>query len=247
MVSNRVEKGPLMPDPEGLLRDGSYARSFTDLRVTMVEEQLRTRGIRDERVLEAMARVPREEFVPRAFREAAYEDTPLPIGHGQTISQPYTVAFQCEALGLTAEGRVLEIGTGSGYGAAVLSLLAWEVHSIERIPSLAAEARARLERLGYENVQVAVGDGTLGLADEAPFDGIVVTAGGEDVPRAFLDQLAEGGRLVMPVGARGNGQTLYRFTRAHGRIRVEDLGGFVFVPLVGRCGAVEGPVERDAW
>lgn len=205
---------------------------YTAQRQRMVDEQLLPRGIADARVLRAMRTVPREEFVPEVERYLAYADRPLPIGHEQTISQPYTVAFMCEALQLRGGERVLEIGTGSGYGAAVLSELAVRVDTIERIPELAVAAQACLERLGYDNVRVFSGDGTLGLPDEAPFDAIVVTAGGETLPEAFVQQVRDGGRIVIPLGPAGESQTMYRFTRVHDRLQQEDLGGFSFVPLV---------------
>jgi protein-L-isoaspartate(D-aspartate) O-methyltransferase len=203
----------------------------------MVEEQLRQRGIWQARVLEAMSEVPREHFVAAGFCESAYEDSPLPIGYGQTISQPLTVAFMCQSLDLHGDEKVLEIGTGSGYGAAVLSRLARVVYSIERIPKLAYQAEARLRRLGYENVHVRIANGSLGLPVEAPFDAILVTAGGRGLPRVYLDQLADGGRIVIPLGsAVPHSQTLYRFTVSAGTIVVDALGGFSFVPLIGEYG-----------
>jgi protein-L-isoaspartate(D-aspartate) O-methyltransferase len=212
----------------------------------MVDTQLRSRRIHDARVLEAMSTVPREEFVPAEASHCAYGDTPLPIGCGQTISQPYTVAFMCQALQLEGNEKVLEIGTGSGYGAAVLSKLADQVCTIERISSLAGLARERLERLAYSNVHVRVANGTLGLPEEAPFDGIVVTAAAAGVPWRYLEQLAEGGRLVIPLGESFMGQTLYRFTRNEGRLLVADLGGFAFVPLVGEYGQSDPEFLMDA-
>jgi protein-L-isoaspartate(D-aspartate) O-methyltransferase len=202
----------------------------------MIDEQLVPRGIDDSRVLDAMASVPREEFVPASLRASAYEDTPLPIGCGQTISQPFTVAWMCQALELRGDEKVLEVGTGSGYGAAVLSRLAREVHTVECIPGLAGAARERLRRLGYANVEVHTGNGTLGLPDQAPFDAIVVTAGAKDLPRGYVDQLAKGGRLVIPLGATRESQLLYRIDRRNGELEVKDLGCFAFVPLVGRFG-----------
>jgi protein-L-isoaspartate(D-aspartate) O-methyltransferase len=184
-----------------------------------------------------MSDVPREHFVPAGFRESAYEDSPVPIGYGQTISQPLTVAFMCQALDLHGGEKVLEIGTGSGYGAAVLSRLARVVYSIERIPKLAHQAEARLRRLGYENVHVRIANGTLGLPEEAPFDAILVTAGARGLPRVYLDQLADGGRIVIPLGsAAPRSQTLYRFSLSAGTIVVDPLGGFSFVPLIGEYG-----------
>ena len=204
-------------------------------RAWMVLQQIATRGLTDHRVLEAMSEVPREEFVPEAFQHAAYDDCPLPIGYGQTISQPFTVAFMCEATELTGTESVLEIGTGSGYAACVLSCLAREVHTVERIPELAQEAQKRIERLGYDNVHVYVADGTLGLAEQSPFDGIVVTAGAPALPQGYVDQLAEGGRIVMPIGNRFS-QSMCRFTKRRGELHREDLGAFAFVPLIGTNG-----------
>ena len=169
----------------------------------MVERQLRARGIGDERVLAAMARVPRELFVPPELRARAYEDEALPIGYGQTISQPYMVARICEALSLTGGERVLDVGTGSGYQAAVLAELAAEVDTIERIPELAERARANLEAAGYGRVSVHVGDGSRGLPDQAPFDAIAVAAAAPELPRTLYEQLEPRGRLVVPVGRRG--------------------------------------------
>ena len=202
----------------------------------MIESQLRARGLRNSRVLDAMNAVPRERFVPEGERHDAYEDWPLPIGHGQTISQPFTVAFMADALQLCGDEKVLEIGTGSGYGAAVLSRLAREVHTIERIPALAELARRRLVDLGYESVFVHVGDGTLGWPDEAPFDAICVTASAGSVPPAFTEQLALSGRLVIPVGDLRAGQRMCRYTRTADALEKEDLGGFAFVPLIGKFG-----------
>jgi protein-L-isoaspartate(D-aspartate) O-methyltransferase len=202
----------------------------------MVERQIAARGVRDHRVLEAMRSVPRERFVQRALDPRAYDDVPLGIGGGQTISQPYVVALMCEALGLSGNEKVLEVGTGSGYGAAVLGQLASEVHTIERRPDLAEEAAARLALLGFVNVHVARGDGTLGLPEQAPFEAIVVTAGGPRVPPSLLAQLTVGGRLVIPVGDP-DGQHLLRIDRiAPHRYEQHDLGPVSFVPLVGADG-----------
>jgi protein-L-isoaspartate(D-aspartate) O-methyltransferase len=217
-------------------RQSTAAIQFAELRRRMVEEQLREHGISDERVLDAMGRVPREEFVPGDLRDAAYEDGPLPIGFGQTISQPFTVALMCQALLLEGTEKVLEIGAGSGYSAAVLSLLTGSVFTVERMPGLAEGARARLARLGYHNVRVLTGDGTLGLPGEAPFEAIVVTAGAETLPDTYIRQLARGGRLVIPIGEYRYNQTMYRFTRLADELRVENLGGFAFVPLIGKYG-----------
>ncbi|MBK7974040.1 MAG: protein-L-isoaspartate(D-aspartate) O-methyltransferase [Deltaproteobacteria bacterium] len=210
---------------------------FERARRAMVTDQIARRGVRDPNVLRAMSRVPRERFVPPDSVDFAYDDRPLPIGHGQTISQPYVVALMTEALELGPGDRVLEIGTGSGYAAAVLAECAREVDTIERHEGLAASARARLAELGYANVRVRVGDGTLGWPEAAPFDAIVATAGGPTVPRALLAQLAVGGRLVMPVGAMKNAQTLVRVVRTFDdRFEEDDLGGVAFVPLIGAQG-----------
>lgn len=208
---------------------------FTALRHRMIEADLRGRGISDPRVLMAMSEVPREKFVPEALRDEAYDDRALPIGFHQTISQPFTVAFMLEALGLRSSDKVLEIGTGSGYAAAVLSQLVTTVHSVERIPELAQAAQRRLQRLGYRNVHVHVGDGSLGLPEHEPFDAIVVTAAAEVLPPPFAKQLVDGGRLVLPLGDAYS-QSLYRFTKVGEQLVSEDLGGFVFVPLIGRHG-----------
>lgn len=205
---------------------------LTELRRRMVETQIRARGVRDARVLAAMTHVPREEFVPAELSDQAFVDHPLPIGSGQTISQPFTVAFMAEAMLLNGTEKVLEIGTGSGYAAAVLSGLAAEVHTIERLPELARTAQATLKRLGYRNVHVHTGDGTLGLPQEAPFDAIVVTASGDHLPAPFKSQLAAGGRIVMPVGDEGS-QRMFRWTSTPAGLVAEDLGGFLFVPLIG--------------
>lgn len=202
----------------------------------MVERQIEARGIRDSRVLAAMETVPREEFVSEHLRGQAYEDGPLPIGQGQTISQPLTVAFMAEALQLKGDERVLEIGTGSGYGAAILGRLAKEVHTVERLPALAEGARGRLERLGFANVHVHIGDGSLGWPEAAPYQAICVTAAPAQVPKTLQDQLAEGGRLVIPVGETHRGQQMMRYTRQGGDLLEEELGEFSFVPLIGKHG-----------
>ncbi len=204
-------------------------------RQRMIQQQLRSRGITDERVLQAMATVPREAFVGEGMVMQAYQDSPLPIGEGQTISQPYIVALMTEALRLSGKEKVLEVGTGSGYQAAILSLLASQVCTIERIPSLIKRARDVLEKLGYRNVVVRQGDGTLGWREFAPYDGIIVTAFGPEVPPALVDQLAVGGRLVMPVGGQGV-QDLVLLEKTRDGVTRSSLGGVRFVPLVGRFG-----------
>lgn len=207
-------------------------------REQMVAQQIVRRGIRDEAVADAMRRVPREKFVPEGLAEFAYDDSPLPLIEEQTISQPYIVALMSEAMELGADDRVLEIGTGSGYAAAVLGEIVSEVFTIERHPRLADHARQCLEALGYRNVHVRTGDGTLGWPDEAPFDAIVVTAGGPSVPRSLREQLAVGGRLVIPVGERV--QRLLRVRRtSEERYAEEDLGLVLFVPLIGEQGWTE--------
>jgi protein-L-isoaspartate(D-aspartate) O-methyltransferase len=201
-------------------------------RVEMVELQLRRRGIRDERVLEAMARVPRDRFVPDSLSAHAYGDGALPIGHDQTISQPFVVATICALLRLHGSERVLDVGTGSGYQAAVLAELAAEVVTIERIPELAEQARTTLSDVGYGNVEVTVGDGSLGVPERAPFDAIAVAAAAPTVPPALFDQLAEGGRLVVPRGSRF-GQELVLVVRTPDGPTERTSIPCRFVPLVG--------------
>ena len=201
----------------------------------MVDRQLRARDVRDERVLAAMARVPRELFVPEGLRDRAYDDSALPLPEGQTISQPYMVARICEALDLRGRERVLDVGTGSGYQAAVLAELAAEVFTIERIPELAALARANLEAAGYGNVDVHVGDGTLGLPERAPFDAIAVAAAVPDLPQTLYDQLRPRGRIVLPVGSR-RAQELQVIVRSPEGPAVLRSVPCRFVPLVGEEG-----------
>jgi protein-L-isoaspartate(D-aspartate) O-methyltransferase len=209
-------------------------------RQQMVQRQLVARDIRDARVLGAFTELAREAFVPSAIAAHAYEDRPLPIGDEQTISQPYIVALMLESLALKGHERVLEIGTGSGYSAALLGRLAKEVYTVERIVSLAAQARARLERSGADNVHVRVGDGTLGWPEHAPYDAIVVAAGGPDIPTALISQLSPGGRLVMPVGTDEASQVLVRVTGdASGHLHKTILCDVRFVPLIGEQGFSE--------
>ena len=200
-------------------------------RLEMVKSQLKSRGISDLRVLEAFRLVPREEFVPFHLRDLAYNDSPLPIGEGQTISQPYTAAAMTELLEPKESDRVLEVGTGSGYQAAILAHLVKEVYTIERIASLAEGAKAVLDRLEATNVRVRIGEGGRGWLEKAPFDGIIVTAAGERIPWPLKEQLVEGGRLVMPVGGPFV-QTLVKLTRSGHNYLREEHGGFRFVPLV---------------
>jgi protein-L-isoaspartate(D-aspartate) O-methyltransferase len=206
---------------------------FAREREQMVEHQLVPRGIADARVLEAMRRVPRHLFVEEALRDRAYGDHPLPIGEGQTISQPFMVARMTELLKLTGREKVLEIGTGSGYQAAILGQLAARVCTVERIARLAARARQTLEGLGYRNVWVRTANGTFGWPDEAPFDGILVAAGAPGVPPPLLEQLAEGGRLVMPVGPV-DCQRLQVIDKTGGETRITEDSGCVFVKLIGK-------------
>jgi protein-L-isoaspartate(D-aspartate) O-methyltransferase len=208
---------------------------FAELRARMVERQLRRRGIGDERVLAAMEEVPREEFVPGRSRGRAYSDAALPIGEGQTISQPWIVAAICQGLELRGGERVLEIGAGSGYSAALLARLAAEVIAVERHESLAGAARGVLDRLGIANVELLVGDGSRGLPERAPFEAIAVHATAPVPPRALLGQLADGGRLVVPLaGERADLLTVFR--RRGGELRREEIGPCRFVPLIGEEG-----------
>lgn len=202
----------------------------------MVERDIAGRGIEDEGVLEAMRTVPRERFVPERLAAQAYSDQPLPIGSGQTISQPYVVAVMSAAAQLTPGDRVLEVGTGSGYGAAILGQIVIEVWTIERHQKLASRAERVLRDLGYENVHVVCGDGTLGWPDAAPYDAVIVTAGGPAVPEVLRSQLDERGRLVMPVGPDRHHQDLVREQQVDGVLRVDQLGMVRFVPLVGEHG-----------
>jgi len=219
---------------------------FAVSRRQMVDRQIAARGVRSPRVLDAMRKVPREMFLPRDVREFAYEDAPLPIAAGQTISQPYIVAFMTEGLALDGGEKVLEIGTGSGYAAAVLAEVAGEVYTVERVEELAMQARSVLAKLHYDNVTVIHADGTLGLPEEAPFDAIVVTAGGPRVPETLKSQLKVGGRLVIPVGADKRFQELVRVTRlSEDEYRTEDLADVRFVPLLGKEGWEE-PAEQGA-
>lgn len=210
---------------------------FTRNRLRMVEDQVVVRGVDDPLVLSAMRKVQREKFVPAIERSVAYLDGPLPIGFGQTISQPYIVALMTEALQLKGGERVLEIGTGSGYAAAVLAEIADEVITIERFTGLADRAKSVLSTLGYDNVAVVAGDGTKGYPDRAPYDAIVVTAGGPSVPKSLCGQLKIGGRLVIPVGTAETFQTLVRVTKVSNEdFRKENLCEVRFVPLVGEEG-----------
>ena len=200
-------------------------------RQRMVEQQLKPRGIKEERVLAAMAKVPREEFVPADARPSAYEDGPLPIGYDQTISQPYVVAFMTEQLRPKRSDRVLEIGSGSGYQAAILGELVAEVYTIEIVEPLAKSAEATLQRLGYNNVHIKVGDGYKGWPEEAPFDAIIVTCAPEKVPQPLTDQLKDGGRMVIPVGERF-AQQLYLLEKKNGQLKESVTLPVRFVPML---------------
>jgi len=204
-------------------------------RQTMVNEHLKARGINEPRVIDAFLEVPRHKFVEEYLKYKAYDDYPLSIGFGQTISQPYMVALMTQTLMPQPSHKILEIGTGSGYQAAILSRLCNMVHSIERISALASRARKTHDELGYFNIHIRIGDGTMGLPREAPFDGIVVTAGAPHVPEALIDQLAEGGTLIIPVGDQSL-QDLKRFTKTKEGVKEESLGGCRFVKLIGKNG-----------
>lgn len=208
---------------------------FEAMRDRMVDEQLIPRGIQDKRVLAAFRKVPRHEFIQEESRESAYNDYPLPIGDGQTISQPYMVALMTECLNLKGPERVLEIGTGSGYQMAILAELAKEVYSVERFQGLADSSRNALDKLGYTNCKIKVGDGTLGWQEYAPYDGILVTAGAPGIPESLTRQLKEGARLVIPIGS-GFGQVLTIVEKKGSSIKTQEVCGCVFVPLVGKEG-----------
>jgi protein-L-isoaspartate(D-aspartate) O-methyltransferase len=214
-------------------------------RKRMVEHQIRRRGVRDCRVLAAMEKIPRHRFVPENLRDQAYEDSPLSIGKGQTISQPYMVALMTECAALETDDRVLEVGTGSGYQTAILAELVREVYSIERIPELAERAEGLLSGLGCENVSIRVDDGSEGWSEKAPFDAIIVTAGAPEIPDPLVEQLEVGGRLVIPIGSAHH-QTLCTVKKERNRIRKEEGTGCVFVPLIGLFGWEEKPSGRHS-
>lgn len=204
-------------------------------REKMVRTQIESRGIKDPRVLDAFRQVPRHLFVPEAMRHQAYDDTPLPIGQGQTISQPYTVARMTEALELKGDEIILEVGTGSGYQAAILSQLASWVYSVERVRDLSIQARKVLDQLKCHNVAIKTGDGTLGWKEHSPYDGVIVTAGSPDIPRPLVEQLKEGGRLVIPVGDPHT-QRMILGIKQGGELTTRDLGAYRFVELIGTHG-----------
>jgi protein-L-isoaspartate(D-aspartate) O-methyltransferase len=215
----------------------SAADLFQEQRTQMVREQLMTleRDIKNDRVLEAMRNVPRHEFVPPSMRERAYEDGPLPIGHGQTISQPFIVAFMTEAIDPKPGERILEVGTGSGYQAAVLAAMGAQVFSIEIVKPLGEEARETLKRLGYDKVQVRIGDGYLGWPEEAPFDAVIVTCAPENIPQPLIDQLKVGGRMIIPVGEEGGRQELYLLKKQADGLKKTSVLPVRFVPMTGKA------------
>ena len=218
---------------------------FERQRQRMVEHQIRKRGVRSCRVLAAMEKIPRHRFVPENSYDRAYEDSPLSIGNGQTISQPYMVALMTECAAPEPDDRVLEVGTGSGYQTAILAELVHEVYSIERIPELAERAEGLLSRLGYENVSIRVDDGSAGWSEKAPFDAIIVTAGAPEIPDPLVEQLEVGGRLVIPIGSAHH-QTLCTVKKERNGIRKEEGTGCIFVPLIGTFGWEEKPSGRHS-
>ncbi len=220
------------PSPTGAAALRLTPDPYRSARSHMVEDQIAARGVKDRRVLEAMKNVPRHLFVPENYVDHAYDDTPLPIGFGQTISQPYIVAVMSELLEVEPGDRVLEIGTGSGYQAAVLAEMGMEVYTVEIIPELAQQAKERLRRLGYTQVHCLQADGYYGWADHAPYEAIIVTAAPDHVPQPLLQQLADGGRLVIPVGPQGSFQTLWKFVKQGEEVKAYEIMGVLFVPLV---------------
>ena len=224
-------------EEQGVAVEGKTAQAdrYSEPRREMVAHQLRARGVANAKVLAAMERVPRHEFVPAELRGRAYEDRPLPIGHGQTISQPFIVAFMTEALNPAPADRVLEIGTGSGYQAAVLAELVAKVYTIEIVPPLGERASADLARLRYGNVEVRVGDGYEGWPEHAPFDAIIVTCAPEHVPAPLVAQLREGGRMIIPVGEVGSDQALYLLEKRGAKVVQRAVLPVRFVPMTGRA------------
>lgn len=217
-----------LPQTISALEPDDYAR----LREDMVRKQIMARGVEDPEVLKAMRKVPRHLFVPERYRAFSYRDHPLPIGQDQTISQPYIVAFMTEALDLKPNDRVLEIGTGSGYQAAVLAEIVREVYTIEIIEELGKRARKTLEILGYKNIRVKIGDGYKGWPEKAPFDAVIVTCAPERIPKALIEQLKEGGRMIIPVGGAGAIQRLVRAVKKKGKLKTKEVMAVRFVPMV---------------
>jgi protein-L-isoaspartate(D-aspartate) O-methyltransferase len=217
---------------------------YAELRERMVDRQIAARGLHNPVLLAAFRAVPREEFIDPSYASYAYRDSPLPIESGQTISQPYIVALTIDAAEIGEGGGVLEVGAGSGYAAALIGQIAAKVISVERHPELVRLAQARMERLGYDNVRIVEGDGTLGWPEEAPYDAIVAAASGSHVPKSWIDQLKPGGRIVMPLGHPSSVQSLVKVTkREDGSLEREDLGGVRFVPLIGQDGFRDGGGE----
>jgi protein-L-isoaspartate(D-aspartate) O-methyltransferase len=219
----------LIFQPLYLIAQDPYAKK----RQAMIDFDIKGRGIKDKKVLEAMGKIPRELFVEESLRNKAYSDHPLPIGEGQTISQPYVVALMTEALRLKPSDRVLEIGTGSGYQAAVLAEIVKEVYTVEIRNTLAEAAARRLKDLGYKNIEVKFGDGYFGWEEHAPFDAIIVTAAANHIPPPLIKQLKEGGRLILPLGSTLFYQTLTLATKQKGELKMEQMGGVTFVPMIG--------------
>src|SRR5688572_31078919 len=210
---------------------------FATLRERMIDRQIAARGLHEPRLLDAFRAVPREEFISGNYADHAYADSPLPIESGQTISQPYIVALTIDAAGIRSGDKVLEIGAGSGYAAAVIGQIAKEVIAIERHHELVELAQQRMRRLGYDNIRIVEGDGTLGWPEEAPFDAIVAAASGSHVPQSWIAQLKPGGRIVIPIGGPASAQSLVKVTKQEdGKLHREDLGGVRFVPLIGQEG-----------
>jgi protein-L-isoaspartate(D-aspartate) O-methyltransferase len=212
---------------------GQTSDDWVEERMEMVDRQIRSRGISDQQVLDAMERVPRHEFVPGQYKSQAYADHPLPIGHGQTISQPYIVALMSELLQLEEGDRVLEVGTGSGYQAAILAEMIEDVYTVEIIEELATQARDRLESLGYNNIHVLHADGYFGWPEHAPYDAIIVTAAPDHIPQPLVQQLADGAKMIVPVGPPGGYQTLWEITKVGEEITKRNVTGVLFVPLTG--------------
>ena len=213
------------------LSDSNQKGDFKIMREKMVETQIKARGVKDPRVLSVLRKVERHRFVPERYLDSAYSDQPLPIGEGQTISQPYIVALMTELLELNGNEKVLEIGTGSGYQAAILAELAKEVYTIEIVESLASAAKERLSELGYQNIKVKAGDGYLGWPEAAPFDAIIVTAAPDHIPKPLIDQLKEGGRMVVPVGSHA--QELIKIVKRSGKMETTNVIPVLFVPMTG--------------
>ncbi|MBI5056602.1 MAG: protein-L-isoaspartate(D-aspartate) O-methyltransferase [Nitrospirae bacterium] len=233
---DRLRIIPIVVLPLFFLVSNSAADEYSISRREMVEAQLAGRGIKDKRVLDAMSKIPRHHFVASPFRNSAYDDHPLPIGEGQTISQPYVVALMTEALKLKSSDRVLEIGTGSGYQAAVLAEMVKEVYTIEIIELLQKKASKLLTDLGYKHIRTKHADGYFGWEEYAPFDAIIITASANHIPPLLIEQLKDGGRLIIPLGSTLYYQTLTLVSKIKGELEVEQMGGVAFVPMTGEAG-----------